>query len=254
MAFGSKKTIRLILVLAAAWTASAETLRWDVRHVSASRKLIGKTRLGTLEFGEEGLIFEETGKSKKPMRLNVPYREVQQFTLAPERVQLRLYEDSSLWKLGADKVFTFDRPKPAGFDALDAFLRPRLEQRLASAVPHKPAGEPLWSLAVKHHRGIQGSQGTLRVGKDWISYSTEAKGDSRFWRFADIENVSSTSPFELILTTYERSRYHHGGFKIFRFQLKQRLSEERYEQLWNALEKGRQSNILEQYTRKGNGL
>lgn len=252
MAFGSKKTIRLILVLAAASLMPAETLRFDVRHVSTARRMIGKTRLGTLEFGEAGLTFSETGKSKKPLRLNVPYREVQQLTLSPESVQVRLYEDSSLWKAGADKVYSFDRPKTGDFSALDAFLRPRLEERIASAVPQKREDPPLWEIPVKHHRGIQGSQGVLRVGKDWISYSTAAQADSRFWPFRDLENISSTSPFELVLTTYERSRYHHGGFKSFRFQLKERLDEGRYQQLWKALEAGRHSNILDLYSRKDN--
>lgn len=251
MAFRSKKTIGLVCVLAGAAGLCAETLRFDVRHVSTSRRMMGKkTRLGALEFGETGFTFEETGKSKKPLRLNVPYREVQQLTLTPRSVNIRLYEDSSVWKLGADKVFTFDRPRPSDFTALDAVLRPLLEQRLASAVPHKPTEAPLWELPVKHHRGIEGSQGMLRAGKDWISYSTEAEGDSRYWRFEDIENIASTSPYELLITTYERSRYHHGGFRSFRFQLKERLNDDRYQQLWKSLERGRQQNILDQYIRK----
>jgi len=251
MAFRSEKTIGLIFVLAGGAALCAETLRFDVRHVSTSRRMMGKkTRLGSLEFGETGFTFQGTGKSKKLLRLSVPYRDVQQLTLTAQSVNIRLYEDSSVWKLGADKVFTFDRPKPADFTALDAMLRPLLEQRLASAVPYKPVEAPLWELPVKHHRGIQGSQGTLRAGKDWISYLTEAEGDSRYWRFEDIENISSTSPLELVITTYERSRYHHGGWRSFRFQLKERLEEDRYQQLWKSLERGRQHNILDRYSRK----
>ena len=251
MALGSKKTIGLICVLAV--TLGAETPRFDVRHVSAMRKLTGKkTRLGALEFGEAGFTFAETGKSKKPLRLSVPYREVQQLTLTPRRVQVRLYEDSPAWKLGADKVFTFDHPESGDFSELDGWLRPRLEQRLASAIAQSGWDAALWEVAVKHHRGIQGSHGTLRAGKDWISYAADAGGDSRFWRLEDIENISSTSPFELTVTTYERSRYHHGGWKSFRFQLKERLDEGRYQELWKRVERGRGENILDRYSRKEN--
>ncbi|MBL8177791.1 MAG: hypothetical protein JNK48_24145 [Bryobacterales bacterium] len=164
---------------------------------------------------------------------------------------IRLYRDRSVWKLGADEVYCFDRPKAGDFRALDGWLKGRLGERLASAVPRK-AEDALWEMQVKHHRAMQGSQGVLRAGKDWMSYTTEAKDDSRFWRFEDIENISSTSPFELQITVYERSRYHHGGWRSFRFQLKERMSEERYQQLWKALEQGRQANILDSYSRKGN--
>lgn len=254
MAFGSQKTIGLILVLAL-WPAAAETFRYEVRHHAPARRLLGKTRLGVLEIGDTGVVFRETGKSKKPLHLNVAFRDIQQLMLEPGELTIRLYDDSSVWKLGADKVFRFDRPKAGDFAAMDGFLRARLDQKYVSAVPREqPPAEVLWEVAVKHHRAVKGSQGVLRVGKDWISYTTKEEGDSRTWRFEDIENISVTPPYELILTTYERSRYHYGGFKDFRFQLKQRLEEGRYQQLWKALNRDRQSNILQQYNRKENGL
>ncbi|MBL8174032.1 MAG: hypothetical protein JNK48_05145, partial [Bryobacterales bacterium] len=101
--------------------AAAEPLRFDVRHVSPARRMLGKTRVGTVSFGEEGMSFRETEKSKKPLSLDVPYREMQQVTLGGNSVCIRLYRDRSVWKLGADEVYCFDRPKAGDFRALDGW-------------------------------------------------------------------------------------------------------------------------------------
>jgi hypothetical protein len=66
----------------------------------------------------------------------------------------------------------------------------------------------------------------LEIGEDRIVFKTAQKDDSRTWRLRDIENISSSGPFDLTITTLE---------KPYRFQLKQMLSEARYNELWRKL-------------------
>ena len=54
-----------------------------------------------------------------------------------------------------------------------------------------------------------------------------APGASRIF-----ENISSSGPFELTIVTFERARLHYGDRKQLNFQLKEVLSEDRYNELW----------------------
>jgi hypothetical protein len=75
----------------------------------------------------------------------------------------------------------------------------------------------------------------LIVGEDRIVFRSDRKGESRTWRYADIDNISTTGPFQLTVTTFERSRANYGNRKGFNFQLKEQLEETRYNELWRQL-------------------
>ena len=52
---------------------------------------------------------------------------------------------------------------------------------------------------------------------------SEKNGASRTWRYQDIENISSSGPFQLTITTFERAKTHYGDLKGFNFELKRPL-------------------------------
>jgi len=87
----------------------------------------------------------------------------------------------------------------------------------------------------------------LQVGSEAIVYKSEKEGESRTWRYEDIENVSSSGPFQLTVTTFERAKSHYGDRKGFNFQLKQRLDEDRYNDLWLRLNQSKGLKILTSY-------
>ena len=64
---------------------------------------------------------------------------------------------------------------------------------------------------------------------------------------SDIENISSAGPFELTITTFERAKTHYGDLKGFNFELKQRLEEARYNELWLRLNQSKGLKILDSY-------
>jgi hypothetical protein len=92
----------------------------------------------------------------------------------------------------------------------------------------------------------------LQVGESQIVYKSAAKGESRVWRYEDIENISTAGPFQLSITTFERARSHYGNLKGFNFQLKQTLSDARFNDLWLRLNRSKGLNVLTSY-RDGGG-
>ena len=209
MAFGKTASC---LILAA---TLASATQFTVRH----EHLRGGCA-GTMTVDENGVRF--TGAKKHAWSWK--YEDIQELRLAPESIYILTYKDSKL-RLGKDREYNFSGKIPA--EELYALLRERMDQRFVAAVG-QAIGLPTWSLPVKHLRPIVGSEGTLAFGAEAIVYSTPAKTESRTWRYSDIESIGSSGPFQLTITTLEKG---------FNFQLKQPITEARYNQLWLQIEK-----------------
>lgn len=148
------------------------------------------------------------------------------------------------WFLGVDREFEFFLTgKDQSLASAYEFLKDKLDQRFVAAVAD-PKTLAAWELPVKLLGTVQGSEGVLRVGEDRIVYKTEKKGQSRTWRLADIENVSTSGLFQLTLTTYERAVTHYGSMKSFNFQLKQKLDASRIDLLWKRLNRDKGLEFL----------
>ena len=106
-----------------------------------------------------------------------------------------------------------------------------MDQRLVAAVePPANALEPppIWPVPVKHVRPIAGTEGTLSFAPDGVTYATASRNEARTWRYDDIETISSSGPFQLSIDTMEKG---------FHFQLKQPITEARYNELWLHIER-----------------
>ncbi len=185
---------------------------------------------GTLTIDERGVSYRETdGRNRKrPHDWSWAWQNVQQFELAPKQIRVLTYHDRA-WKLGADREYTF---RGDDFTPAYALLKDRLDQRLIAELGDT-GFKPLWQVPVKRLGTIRGSEGTLLVGADRIVF-TSPRG-ARTWRFADIDSLSTSGPFSLTLTTYERARLQYGSRKEFNFQLKESLAEARYDDLWRRI-------------------
>lgn len=204
-----------------------------------------KSCSGMLTIGPDSIMFEErmpVKKGKEPHRFTWRFPDIQQLLLQPKRITVLTYEDVSS-KFGVDRQYTFELGGDANFEGAYSDLKNRLDQRFVAAIQDGSVN-PIWQIAVKHELGYKGSQGILAIGEDRIVYRTDDPKDSRTWRYADIENISMEGPFQLTVTTYERKRTHYGNRKGFNFQLKEALSEARFNDLWLRLEQGRSRGIL----------
>jgi hypothetical protein len=156
------------------------------------------------------------------------YPDIQQLRLEPRDLHILTYKDRKL-KLGADQAYDFTGSIPTG--ELYTMLRDRMDQRLIAAIEppvNSLEPQPIWQVAVKHVRQIAGSEGTLSFAPDGVTYATASRNEARTWRYDDIETISSSSPLQLSIDTMEKS---------FQFQLKQPITEARYNELWLQIER-----------------
>jgi hypothetical protein len=160
------------------------------------------------------------------------YHDIRELKLARRSIYILTYKDSHF--PGMDEGYEFTGEIPAA--ELYSALKGRMDQRLVAAMDEAPA-VPRWSLPVKRLRRAGGSQGTLIVGADSIVYSTKTKDESRTWRYSDIDTISSSGPFQLTITTFERAVSQYGDRKGFNFELQQPITEAAYNELWLQIEK-----------------
>ena len=246
------------LLMGLAWAAVAgfgqETLRYEVWHghsrVQSLPPHIKRTgNTGTLTISATGVAFTESYKNGKPPKhphtWQWKFDDIQQLTVLPQQLKVLTYVDHR-WKAGLDREYEFHLEAEGTFDAAYAFLKDRLDQRLVAGVAATPLAI-LWEVPAKHLTRFGGDHGTLQIGESEIVYKSAAKGESRVWRYADIDNISSSGPFQLSITTFERARLQYGSEKGFNFQLKQRLPEARFNDLWLRLNRARGLDVLTAY-------
>jgi hypothetical protein len=219
MAIG--KTAGCLILAGMMWASAAQ---FTVRH-----KHLNGSCTGVLTVNENGVRF--AGPKGQAWEWN--YTEIQELKLEPREIVLVSYSDDLL-EFGADRTYRFEGEIPAR--ELYAVLKQRMDQRLVAAFPNAPAG-PEWNIPVKRLGALRGSQGRIEFGPDSIVYVTDSAGQSRTWRYKDIENISSSGPFQLTITTWERARSHYGDRKGFNFQLKEPITEARYNALWLEIER-----------------
>lgn len=224
MAFRIKAKTCAGVVLLTVCALAASPQNYEVTH-----KHLRHSGLGVLRIDETGISFDEAGKHSRVWK----YEDIQQLVLGPETLQILSYEDNR-WQLGRDRIYVFDRV-PARL-AIDWYpvLRAKLDARFVAALADDQAVSD-WQLPVKLIHGRSGSNGVLLVGADSIVYKSAAPAESRTWRIADIENASTSDPFDLTLTTREAT---------FRFQLKQSLPADRFQELWMRVNQTRGLRIL----------
>jgi hypothetical protein len=221
MEFRSQIAFAVATAVATAALASAESFTYEIRGG------------GTLKVDEEGIAF-----SKPKKRLQVwTYTHLQEVKVSDNQLLLVTYEDSPRWKLGVDRSFRFQLADPQkDFRAVHELLQDRLDQRLVSALADPPT-DFQWKVLVKKLGLVKGSEGTLYVAADRLIYHSAIPGQSRTWRLQDLENVHSSGPFDLTLTTYERARAGYGSQRSFHFRLKEALDQARVDTLWRRLAK-----------------
>jgi hypothetical protein len=241
MAFRTEKRTRIAVVIALAIAPALlaqKELRFEVRHDHWR-----KYGAGTLVITERGVSFQELTKKKQVKHaFELNYQDIQELKLSADKLTLVTYKDRK-WLLGMDKEYKFTLTPGQSFSDVYTLLKGRLDQRFVAALADEQI-QPLWEIPVKLIGRVTGSEGVLEVGADRIVYKTTKKGQSRTWRYRDIENISNSGPFQLTLTTYERAKTHYGNLKGFNFQLKQALDEKQFNLLWRRLNQTKGLELL----------
>ncbi len=235
MALRIETRIGALLALLAV-TAAAQPLSFEVRH-----KHTRKGVFGTLRVTDSGISFTEPGK-KDAHSHEWAYSDIEQLTLGEQFLSILTYQDRA-WQLGRDRVYDFDRLPTGSTGALYQRWSQTLDQRFIAALADRNA-PALWKTGAKRLHALSGAQGTLLVGPDRIVFDSRDPKASRTWRIKDIDMVSSSGPFDLAITTMERTGWARGSPSEMRFQLKEALSEERYQQLWRIVNRNKGLQVL----------
>jgi hypothetical protein len=233
MALRSQKAIGVVIAgLFFALTGYGQPL-WTADVIHDHWK--GECR-GPMVVTENGVTFKESAQKRKPEELHEwtwPDDEIQQLTVTRDEITILTYSDRSWVRLGTDRSYRFRVGSDRTTD-LSAALRPRLQTRLVVAFA-ETINDEVWEVSVKRLAAIKGAEGRLVVGRERIVFDSTKKSASRTWTYDDIENVSTTGPFELTVTTQERDRSQYGSIRAFTFQLKRPMTARQYDDLWYAI-------------------
>jgi hypothetical protein len=173
------------------------------------------------------------------------YEDIREFQVgADRRIRLLTYEDRSIWRFGADRVFEFAWADDAvAGEQVYQFLASRTARPIAAALAPTEVGTVSFDLPAKHLGVLKGDQGRLLFAADVVVFRTENAGSNRTWRYTDLESISSAGPYDLTLTTYEQKRFHYASRRVYNFQLKQPLSRDAYNSLWRFVNQREQASL-----------
>ena len=237
MAFRSKAKTGAFLILAFGLPLqAADPLAFEVRH-----RHLRHGAEGILRVADGGIAFEEQGKRKGHSR-QWHFEDIEQLTLSQNVLRILTYEDQR-WRPGRNREFVFDDlPKDLAARLYPVFSR-RLDQRFVAVLADDRV-RVSWELPAKLLRRTGSSQGTLLVGTECVVYRTESPDQSRTWRIADIDSVSSSAAFDLTITSFERAGGNYAGRQDFHFELKRPLAEADYNGLWRKVNQAKGLQIL----------
>ena len=242
-----KRTIARIGGLLLAQALFGESFQYQVRHLYWRPPHIRKSGdVGTLTVNDTGVSFQSS-KHRESWRWAYP--DIQQLKISPKSLSVLTYKDNK-WKLGADRQYDFDLVSDGSFENAYHVLAARLDQRFVAVIAEtQPA--ILWEIPAKHLRAFEGDEGVLQVGVSEIVYKSAKKGASRTWRYEDVDNISSSGPFEFTITTFERAKLDYGSRRQFNFALKLPMDETRYNDLWLRLNQSKGLKVLSAYREDG---
>ena len=177
---------------------------------------------GTLKIDAEAIEFQ----SPKNRPVNLPFSDIQTLDLYPGRVVITTYEARGRFRPGVRR-YRFDL-QTAMPPSVAAELSERLGRPARNGNP-EPDSPAFATIPAQHRTGFGGtkSNGILRFGKGGIEYVTQSAKDSRSWRWADIQTLSSLDPYRLVVFGY-RDTYSFGLKQPMTRELLNRLTDEIY--------------------------
>ena len=194
----------------------ANTLDWK-SQVRLHHGLEGSP--GTLTLSQDGLVF----RPAKGSTLHWPFLEIQTFDLlSPHRLVITGYENRG-WHEHGERKYRFDLSEAMPPD-IAAELARRVAKPVRNADPN-PAASGFATIPARHRTLAGGTNGTLHFGPEGIDYLTNGQG-GRSWRWSDIQTLAKPDPFQLRVNSYRET---------FTFQLKQPMSRELFDRLWDEI-------------------
>ena len=190
----------------------------DWQSPARLRHWVTKTQ-GILKIDEQGIEFQP---AKGPI-LKWALPDVQTFFISPRRLVIETYENRGHHVPGEQRYrFDLVEDVPPG---VAKELAQGVQRPSQNAIPDPPSNA---ENIPAHHRTLTGgTNGTLRVRGNGIDYVTRVPGDSRSWRWTDLETLSNPDPYHLFVFGY-RDTYTFDLKSPFSPDLFNRLTDEIY--------------------------
>lgn len=182
-------------------------------------QILKKEIAGTLSLDGDGVLFQSSKFLKR-----WPYREIQTFELSGSRELVITGYENRHWHEPGERRFRFTLGQ-----AMPPEIAASFADRVARPVVNGDPGSGAAAVAEipAHHRErFGGSNGMLRFRADGIDYVDADGRDGRSWRWSDIQTLANPNPWEFRITGYR---------EIVEFDLKQPLSRELFDRLWDSL-------------------
>jgi hypothetical protein len=178
-----------------------------------------KTR-GVLKIDEQGLEF----RSGEAPVLKLSFLDVYTFFVAPHRFVIETYKNRKHHVPGQQRYgFDLDQAVPP---EVAAGLAREIQRPSQNAVPD-PASPSAENIPVRHRTRTGGTNGTLRIRGGGIDYVTSIPGDSRSWRWADLQTLSEPDPYHLFVFGYRDT---------YTFDLKEPISRALFNRMTDEIE------------------
>jgi hypothetical protein len=176
--------------------------------------VIGGTA-GTLRADSKGVEFVPMkGASKR-----WTFTEIKDLDLQRHRVVLIGY-DNREWHLPGTQRFDLELKKEIT-PAVAASLTEEMARPVRNRVPD-PDAPSITVIAVRRSDHFGGSNGFLRIRQQGIDYVTAEPGQSRSWRWLDLQTLSNPDPYHFFVFGYRDN---------YSFDLKETLSREQFNHL-----------------------
>ncbi|MEQ1472264.1 MAG: hypothetical protein ABLQ96_00510 [Candidatus Acidiferrum sp.] len=155
-------------------------------------------------FGKQGgeIVIRGTGVEFRPDKgppLTWSFLDIQTFAISERRLEIETYQNRSHHVPGMQRyrfALTQDIPSPVAAELARYVERPSQNAVL------DPTLTGTENIPAHHRTRTGGTNGALRFGDSGIEYVTSSPGDSRSWRWADLETLSNPAPYTLFVFGY----------------------------------------------------
>lgn len=206
------KTLQVVLMLAVILPVFAQPDSFDY---SVFRVRLARDEPGRLRIGKEGLEYRAE-KAKTAFR--IPLKDVHKIDASePRLIRVETY-DRLAREFGGRREYTFRLREKDVDEYLVRFLDASVQRSVIGVFPS--SSPPIAGIEAYHRHRLGGCPGTINIDGDAIRFISGKAGESRTWRYQDIETIGTMNAFHLRISTLAET---------YNFDLKERLSTAEYE-------------------------
>jgi hypothetical protein len=174
---------------------------------------------GTLRIGPDAIAFA----GRESFRRRWPFREIKTLEISAHQLLLTSYENRTRHRPG-DRRYRFH---------LESALPSQVAEQITRSLgkPSRNANPELTaavfaSIPAKRRKPFGGSNGELRFRPAGIDFITDAAGEARAWRWADIQTLANPDPYHFRVA---------GLLEVYEFELKEPMSSRLFDRLWDSV-------------------